>query len=159
MTDDTGEANGDVVPRQRLSQRVRGASSLSMTAPGLPRTDRDPNATATLLSEVHERVEHVDGLLLATADGLLLAADTRGVVDDSVAAMAAAAAGLAAQFTAQAAVGPQRGAMFEGSGGYVAVFPVAAMLLLVVFGQPDISMGLFNVAAKQALNEVRKGLS
>lgn len=127
--------------------------------PPMVAANRYPAQMAALLREVRGQVQHIHGLLLATQDGLVVGTDTRGVQDDSVAAMAAAAAGLAAQFTAQAAVGQPRSSMFEGGNGYVGVFPAEAGLLLVVFGQPDISMGLFNVAAKQALGQVRQGLS
>jgi hypothetical protein len=48
--------------------------------------------------------------------------------------------------------------MFEGSSGYVCVFPVEGSLLLVVFGQPDITMGVFTLAAEQALTQLRHHL-
>ena len=95
---------------------------------------------------------------MATRDGLVLCADTKGIENDSVAAMAAAAIGLAAQFTGQAKVGEPRAAMFEGAVGYVCVFPVEMPLLLVVFGEPDMTMGLFNVAAKQALSLLQQAI-
>ncbi|UOX90899.1 roadblock/LC7 domain-containing protein [Amycolatopsis sp. FBCC-B4732] len=117
-----------------------------------------PDAARTLaaLRRIRDQVDQVAGLLVATHDGLVLADDTTGVEADSVAAMSAAAAGLAAQFTAQARIGDARCAMFEGSSGYVCVFPVEGSLLLVVFGEPDITMGLFTLAAKQALTLLRQ---
>lgn len=48
---------------------------------------------------------NINGLLLASTDGLVLAARTRGVQVDTVATMAAAAASIAARFTDQADVG------------------------------------------------------
>ncbi|SMD27264.1 Roadblock/LC7 domain-containing protein [Kibdelosporangium aridum] len=114
-------------------------------------------AMTAALGKIRGRVERVTGLLVATPDGLVLYSDTRGieegsVEDHSVAAMAAAAIGLATQFTGQAKVGAPRAAMFEGVSGYVGVFPVEGSFLLVVFGEPDITMGLFTVAARQALS-------
>ena len=105
------------------------------------------------MRKIRDQVDQVAGLLVATHDGLVLATET--VEADSVAAMSAAAIGLAVQFTAQAKIGESRCAMFEGSSGYVCVFPVETSLLLVVFGQPDITMGLFTLAAKQALALLR----
>ncbi|MEU0791122.1 roadblock/LC7 domain-containing protein [Amycolatopsis sp. NPDC005961] len=118
----------------------------------------DPERMLEALREVADQVDQVAGLLVATHDGLVLADDTKAVEADSVAAMSAAAIGLAAQFTAQARIGESRSALFEGSSGYVCVFPVEGSLLLVVFGQPDITMGLFTLAAKQALTLLRNRL-
>jgi predicted regulator of Ras-like GTPase activity (Roadblock/LC7/MglB family) len=116
----------------------------------------DVAAISEALGRIRENVDCIVGLLVATRDGLVLHGETRGVENDSVAAMAAAAAGLATQFTAQAKVGEPRAAMFEGVNGYVCVFPVEVSLLLVVFGEPDITMGLFNIAAKQALTQLHQ---
>lgn len=115
----------------------------------------DPARTLETLRVIREQVDQVAGLLVATHDGLVLAHDTETVEADSVAAMSAAAVGLAAQFTSQAKIGESRCALFEGSSGYVCVFPVEGSILLVVFGQPDITMGLFTLAAKQALMLLR----
>ncbi len=116
----------------------------------------DPARTRETLRRIREQVDQVAGLLVATHDGLVLANDNDGIEPDSVAAMSAAAVGLATQFAAQAKIGESRCAMFEGSSGYVCVFPVESTLLLVVFGQPDITMGLFTLAAKQALTLLRQ---
>ena len=118
----------------------------------------DADRMLEALRTVQDQVAQVAGLLVATHAGLVLADATRAVEADSVAAMSAAAIGLAAQFTAQARIGESRSAMFEGSSGYVCVFPVEGSLLLVVFGQPDITMGLFTLAAKQALTLLRHHL-
>jgi predicted regulator of Ras-like GTPase activity (Roadblock/LC7/MglB family) len=116
----------------------------------------DSEQTLETLRKIREQVDQVAGLLVATHDGLVLAKDITTVEADSVAAMSAAATGLAAQFTAQAGIGESRCAMFEGSSGYVCVFPVEGSLLLVVFGQPEITMGLFTLAAKQAQTVLRQ---
>lgn len=116
----------------------------------------DPDQTLETLRKIRDQVDQVAGLLVATHDGLVLASDATTVEADSVAAMSAAATGLAAQFTAQAGIGESRCAMFEGNSGYVCVFPVEASLLLVVFGEPEITMGLFTLAAKQALTLLRQ---
>jgi uncharacterized protein len=118
----------------------------------------DVDAMKQTLHEVRGTVDRITGLLVATRDGLVMCADTSGVEDDAVAAMSAAAMGLAAQFTGQAKVGEPKAAMFEGAVGFVCVFPVEATLLLVVFGERDTTMGLFNVAAKQALSLVQQAL-
>jgi predicted regulator of Ras-like GTPase activity (Roadblock/LC7/MglB family) len=112
----------------------------------------------TALTSVSGKDANVYGMLLASSDGLVLASDIRDVVVDTVAAMAAAAASIATQFTSQADVGESTASLFEGSSGYVGVFPVETSVLLVVFGRKDMTMGLFNVAARNALNRVQKAI-
>ena len=163
MTSGQANSGGEHRPaeneeREPLPSR-RDRNGRELPPPPMVTTDADPAAIKALLHEVREQVQYVNGLLLATQDGLVVGADTRGVHDDSVAAMAAAAAGLAAQFTAQAAVGQPRSSIFEGAKGYVGVFPAETAMLLVVFGEPDTSMGLFNVAARQVLGQVGQGLA
>ncbi|WP_245886705.1 roadblock/LC7 domain-containing protein [Umezawaea tangerina] len=115
----------------------------------------DREELAETLRAIRHQIDRVTGLLVATRDGLVLSSDTEGVAAESVAAMAAATIGLAAQFTSQANVGQPRTAVFEGDSGYVCVFPVESSLLLVVFGEKGITHGLFNIAARQALSLIQ----
>ncbi len=116
----------------------------------------DGAAILETLKGIRGLVDRITGLLVATHDGLAVCGDFGGIDNDSVAALCAAAVGLAGQFTKQAQVGEPQAAMFEGESGYVCVFPVESPLLLVVFGAPDTTMGLFTVAAKQALALLRQ---
>ncbi|MCX2951756.1 roadblock/LC7 domain-containing protein [Lentzea sp. NEAU-D7] len=113
------------------------------------------------LQEVHGSFDTVaiNGVLVATRDGLVLCGVTRGIEDDGVAAMASAAAGLATQFTSQAGVGSPRAVFFEGESGQVGVFGVDADTLLVVLGERDTTMGMFNVVAKQALTLLQQAVA
>jgi uncharacterized protein len=112
----------------------------------------------TALESVSGKDPNVYGMLVASADGLVLATDIHDVQVETVAAMAAAATSIAAQFTDQADVGESKASLFEGSSGYVGVFPVEPSVLLVVFGRKDMTMGLFNVAARNALSRLKKAL-
>jgi predicted regulator of Ras-like GTPase activity (Roadblock/LC7/MglB family) len=116
---------------------------------------------AAALREIQGRVDSIaiNGVLIATRDGLVLCAVTRDIENDGVAAMAAAAAGLAEQFTGQAKVGGPRAAFFEGSAGQVGVFPIDASTLLVVLGERDTTMGMFNVSAKHALALLQQAIA
>jgi uncharacterized protein len=145
-------------PLPRRRQPAEGRAQRGGSPPMVVQSPYDSDSVKAELETIHSSVQRVSGLLVASRDGLVLAADTHDVEDDSVAAMAAAAVGLAAQFTGQARVGEPRAAMFEGAVGYVCVFPIEAPLLLVVFGEPDLTMGLFNVAAKQALALLQQAL-
>lgn len=150
------EPAATALPTRRQSGSRRGQHA--GPPPMVVQSPYDANAMREELAAIRENVDRVNGLLLATRDGLVLAAATGSVENDAVAAMAAAAVGLAVQFTGQARVGEPRAAMFEGAVGFVCVFPVEPPLLLVVFGEQDMTMGLFNIAAKQALSLLQQAL-
>jgi len=152
------EVPGAPIP---LPTRRQGAAQ-SFPPPQQPQpTHPEAAAVAVALQEIRDKVDraNITGLLLASRDGLLLASDTQEIEDDSVAAMSAAAVGLAARFIDQAGLGEARGAMFQGSLGHVCVFPVQGSILLVLFARPDTTMGLFNVVAKQALALLQDALA
>jgi predicted regulator of Ras-like GTPase activity (Roadblock/LC7/MglB family) len=110
------------------------------------------------LREVRGAFVIVSGLLWASGVGLVLASDTMDIHIDTVAAMAAAAASIAGQFTDQADIGESRASIFEGASGYVAVFPVEPSVLVVIFGQKDLTMGMFNIAARNALSQLQHSI-
>ncbi|MGW5722494.1 roadblock/LC7 domain-containing protein [Amycolatopsis sp. NPDC003865] len=149
--DTYGQYPGGPLPIRRPSAEAGPPPDPAVASP-----PPDRSQTLEALRRIRGQVDQVAGLLVATYDGLVLANDNDGIEPDSVAAMSAAAVGLATQFAAQAKIGESRSAMFEGSSGYVCVFPVESSLLLVVFGEPDITMGLFTLAAKQALSLLRQ---
>jgi uncharacterized protein len=157
MTRMQGTESGEAAPLPSRRQ-VPARHGPRAAPPMVVQSPYDGAAVQDELKSIRSTVDHVYGLLLATRDGLVLAGDTHDVENDSVAAMSAASMGLAAQFTAQARVGEPKAAMFEGENGYVCVFPVETPLLLVVFGEPDMTMGLFNIAAKQALSLLQQAL-
>jgi predicted regulator of Ras-like GTPase activity (Roadblock/LC7/MglB family) len=146
----------------RLPRRRVGAATGDTAQSGAPEGDRWASERA-LVGEALRRVSgqdtNVQGMLVASSDGLLLADDTDEVHVETVAAMAAAAASIAAQFTAQAEVGDPKGAMFEGSTGHVGVFPVEPRVLLVVLGRKDTTMGMFNIAAKKAVADLQQSMA
>ena len=144
-----------------LPTRTQGAAHAFPVRQGARQAHPEAKATAKALDEIRDKVDraNITGLLVASRDGLLLASDTREIEDDSVAAMSAAAVGLATRFIGQAGLGEARGAMFQGSLGHVCVFPVQGSILLVVFARPDTTMGLFNVVARQALTLLQDALN
>jgi predicted regulator of Ras-like GTPase activity (Roadblock/LC7/MglB family) len=146
----------------RLPRRRAASGSDDGAGPAGPAAARRSGALLDVVEDALLAVTGSDanvyGMLVASSDGLVLASDTRDVHIDTVAAMAAAAASIASQFTDQADVGESRASIFEGSSGYVGVFPVEASVLLVVFGQKDMTMGLFNVAARNALSRFREAI-
>ncbi|GAB3890945.1 roadblock/LC7 domain-containing protein [Kibdelosporangium lantanae] len=144
------------LPMRQRSEPGQDPPPVPGTAPSRPRVDS--GAMGRELRVVRDRVDQINGLLLASRDGLVLCGETRGGHDESVAAMAAATIGIAGKFTEQAMVGDPRAAVFEGVAGHVCIFPVDEATLLVVFGERDTNTGLFTVAARQALAQVHMAL-
>lgn len=145
------------LPMRQRSEPGQDPPAVPETHPSQPRVDID--AMGGELRLIRDRVDRINGLLLASRDGLVLCGETRGSHEESVAAMAAATIGIAAKFTEQAMVGEPRAAVFEGIAGHVCIFPVDAATLLVVFGERDTNTGLFTVAARQVLAQVHMALN
>lgn len=146
----------------RLPRRRVGAATGDTARSGAPQGHRwssDLAVVGEALRSVSGKDANVQGMLVASSDGLLLASDTQEVHIETVAAMAAAAASIAGQFTAQAQVGDPKGSMFEGSSGHVGVFPVEPSVLLVVLGRKDTTMGMFNIAAKKAVTRLQQSMA
>jgi len=145
------------LPRRRVGAAT-GDTARSGT-PGSHRRSSDQAVVGDALRSMSGKDTNIEGMLVASSDGLLLADDTRQVHTETLAAMAAAAASIASQFTAQAHVGDPKGSMFEGSSGHVGVFPVEPRVLLVVLGRKDTTMGMFNIAAKKAVTRLQQSLA
>ncbi len=132
----------------------------------------DAETVAKVLAKARDSVTDIAGAVVATRDGLVMAAnidpaleaaaraatpkDRRSLfVSDDMAsktsAMASVAAGLGTQFVQAAGTGQLQAVTFEGSTGCVGVFPLTSTLLLVLFGDTRVTMGRFIVASKQAL--------
>jgi predicted regulator of Ras-like GTPase activity (Roadblock/LC7/MglB family) len=147
----------DVLPMRRRGSTTQDATA----AVSRPEAGANARMMTEALREIQDSIDSIaiNGVLVATRDGLVLCSVTRDVQDDGVAAMAAAAAGLATQFTTQAGVGSPKAVFFEGDSGQVGVFGVDADTLLVVLGERDTTMGMFNVVAKQALTLLQQAVA
>jgi uncharacterized protein len=133
---------------------------------------QDPEVVAELLARMREAVDGIAGAVVASRDGLVVAANIDPEVEAAAAAaetpgrrsrfaaedtasktsaMAAVAAGLGAQFVQASGSGQFQAVTFEGSRGCTGVYPLTSALLLVLLGGPKVTMGRFVVASKQAL--------
>lgn len=118
---------------------------------------QDPGAVAAVLGRVRADVPDIDGAVLTSRDGLLIAAELApGTSDtDAVAlhasAMAAAAVGVGSRFVEFTNRGHLNGALFDGDRGCVGVYPVSSTVVLVLFGRTGVTTGSFTVAARKAL--------
>lgn len=92
------------------------------------------DALLALMRALRDRVVGITDTALASRDGLIIASDTADIDPDNLAALAAAALGLAQRMTAEAGKGTLREATTRSSGGIVAVYAVGSSALLVVVG-------------------------
>jgi predicted regulator of Ras-like GTPase activity (Roadblock/LC7/MglB family) len=124
------------------------------------RAQADLAVLAAALREVKGESDAIlGGMLVAGADGMVLSAETCGAQVDMLGVMAAVAAGIASQIVAHAGVGESMACLFEGSSGHVAVFPLKAEMVLVVFGQSEASTGRFNLAARGVLYRLKEAIA
>lgn len=92
------------------------------------------DALLALLRALTSRVAGITDIALASRDGLIITADTTGAEPDNLAALAAASLGIAQRMTADIGRGTLQEVTTRGSGGYVMVYAVGGLALLVVAG-------------------------
>ncbi len=101
------------------------------------------------LGRLRMRLPQVQGALVASADGLLVAEDAGGVVEaETMAAMSAASLGLAQQIALGAAYGEFQETVTRAAGGYVATFAAGTHALLTVLADAGINLGLLHHEAR-----------
>jgi predicted regulator of Ras-like GTPase activity (Roadblock/LC7/MglB family) len=117
----------------------------------------DAESVRAELRELMVDVEGVSGALLATTDGLLIAAHRDEDAHlESVAALAAAAAGVAEQFTLLMRLGDLGSTVVYGEAGCIAVHPVGDNAIIVIYttGVPNVAR--LHLAVRQALPRFEK---
>jgi uncharacterized protein len=92
------------------------------------------DALLALLRALTSRVAGITDIALASRDGLIITADATGAEPDNLAALAAAALGIAQRMTADVGHGTLQEVTTRASRGCVTVYAVGALALLVVVG-------------------------
>jgi predicted regulator of Ras-like GTPase activity (Roadblock/LC7/MglB family) len=100
------------------------------------------------LGRLRHKLPQVQGALVASADGLLVAEDAGGVEAETMAAMSAAYLGLAQQIALGAAYGEFQETVTRAAGGYVATFAAGTHALLTVLADAGINLGLLHHEAR-----------
>lgn len=116
-----------------------------------------------LVAELHTLREQVSGItdtLVSAVDGLLIVADTEDTIDpDGLSALAAAGLGLAQRTTEATGRGTFRQSVVYGSGGYMAVYAVGDMALMVVLGDEGLNVGRLLKESQPAVERISSILS
>jgi uncharacterized protein len=130
------------------------SEAVQTTTPG-PATEAD--ALRRELSELLLDVEGVSGALLSTRDGLLIAAHRPEDAHlESVAALAAAAAGVAEQFTLLMRLGELGSTVVYGEAGCIAVHPIGDGALIIIYSTGVPNVARLHLAVRQALPRFEK---
>lgn len=118
----------------------------------------DAEALSAQLRELLSEVIGVTGALIATADGMLIAAECEDSLHpESIAALAAATSGVGSQFAYLMRLGELGGTVVQGSKGCVAVHPVGDNAILVLIGDgPNVAR--LHLAVRQAMPTIEAAL-
>ncbi|GHD34120.1 roadblock/LC7 domain-containing protein [Streptomyces galbus] len=106
-----------------------------------------------VLDELHRlraRVPQLTGALAASVDGLVLAHDTPGVEPEGLAALTAAALGVAIRTTDATGRGELRELLLRGHLGYVATYAAGAHAVLTLLAEDRVNVGRLHLEGRRA---------
>ncbi|MEU9287304.1 roadblock/LC7 domain-containing protein [Streptomyces sp. NPDC048275] len=110
-------------------------------------------AEPEVLDELHRlraRVPQLTGALAASVDGLVLAHDTPGVEPEGVAALTAAALGVALRMADATGQGEFRELLVRGVNGYVATYAAGASAVLTLLAQDRVNVGRLHLEGRRS---------
>jgi predicted regulator of Ras-like GTPase activity (Roadblock/LC7/MglB family) len=96
----------------------------------------------------------VDGSVVATSDGLLVAHDLPELEQAKVAAVIAAALGLAKQAVQLTGRGQLSEAVVRGSAGNLVVFAIGHSAVLAVLGARDLNVGMLHYQTRTVVKRI-----
>jgi predicted regulator of Ras-like GTPase activity (Roadblock/LC7/MglB family) len=107
------------------------------------------------MRSLREKVAGITGTAIASRDGLIIREDTGGAVDpDNLAALSAAWLSLAQRMSNEAGQGTLREALTRSSGGWVAIYAVAASAVLVLIGDEGLDITTLRSESRAALDAI-----
>ncbi|MEU2227072.1 roadblock/LC7 domain-containing protein [Streptomyces sp. NPDC018347] len=107
----------------------------------------------TVLAELHRlrsRVPQLTGALAAGVDGLVVAHDTPGVDPEGLAALTAAALGVAVRVADATGNGGFRELLVRGERGYVATYAAGRTAVLTLLAQDRVNVGRLHLEGRRA---------
>ncbi|MFJ3672355.1 roadblock/LC7 domain-containing protein [Streptomyces sp. NPDC090106] len=102
------------------------------------------------LRRLRSRVPYLTGALAATVDGLVLAQDTPGVEPESMAALTAAALGIAVRLADTAGQGDFRELAVRCAYGYVATYSAGRTAVLTLLAQDRVTVGRLHLEGRRS---------
>lgn len=101
------------------------------------------------LAGLLDRAIGVDGVLLASADGLLVASAAVDAEPDTLAALCSATAGLSTQFAGMLDMSPVTTTVIQAAGGCIAVHPLPGTAILLLYTRDPANVALLHLAVRQ----------
>ncbi|MEU3316967.1 roadblock/LC7 domain-containing protein [Streptomyces sp. NPDC048387] len=102
------------------------------------------------LRRLRARVPQLSGALAASADGLVLAQDSAAAEAESVAALTAAALGVAQRLSDCTGQGGFRELLVRGEHGYVATYAAGEAAVLTLIAEPRVNVGRLHLEARRS---------
>ncbi|MGW1102965.1 roadblock/LC7 domain-containing protein [Streptomyces sp. NPDC002540] len=102
------------------------------------------------LQRLRARVPLLSGALAAGVDGLVLAHDTPGVEAEGVAALTAAALGVAIRMAEATGRGGFRELLVRGETGYIATYAAGSSAVLTLLAEDRINVGRLHLEGRRA---------
>ncbi|MEV0963376.1 MULTISPECIES: roadblock/LC7 domain-containing protein [unclassified Streptomyces] len=109
-------------------------------------------ASTGVLDELHRlrtRLPQLTGALAASVDGLVLARDTPEAEAETVAALTAAALGVAVRLTEATGQGRFRELLVRGESGYVATYAAGTAAVITVTAEPRVNVGRLHLEVRK----------
>ncbi|EFL36905.1 conserved hypothetical protein [Streptomyces viridochromogenes DSM 40736] len=102
------------------------------------------------LRRLRTRVPRLTGSLAATVDGLVLAHDVPETEPEGLAALTAAALGVAYRLTDAAGRGDFRELLVRGAGGYVATYAAGTTAVLTLLAEDRVNVGRLHLEGRRS---------
>ncbi|MCX2968553.1 roadblock/LC7 domain-containing protein [Streptomyces sp. TRM70308] len=102
------------------------------------------------LARLRARLPQLGGALAASVDGLVLAEDTARLEAEPLAALTAAALGVAVRLADATGQGAFRELVVRAEGGYVATYAAGRTAVLTVLAEPRANVGRIHLEARRA---------
>ncbi|MFJ8825763.1 roadblock/LC7 domain-containing protein [Streptomyces sp. NPDC102467] len=106
------------------------------------------------LQRLRVRVPQVTGALAASVDGLVLAQDTPGVEPEGVAALTAAALGVAQRLSDATGQGGFRELLVRGTDGYVATYAAGETAILTLLAEDRVNVGRLHLEGRRSSTRI-----
>ncbi|MFD8915129.1 roadblock/LC7 domain-containing protein [Streptomyces sp. NPDC059575] len=112
--------------------------------------EQDLEAVLDELRRLRTRVPQLTGALAAGVDGLVVAHDTPGVDPDGLAALTAAALGVAVRVAEATGNGGFRELLVRGERGYVATYAAGRTAVLTLLAQDRVNVGRLHLEGRRS---------
>lgn len=109
-----------------------------------------------VIGAIRRAIPELNGVMIASQDGLAIAHDFSDNASERIAAMAATALGLGRRISERTDMGDLAEAVIRGENGYLVVYGAGADAVLVMQGPIDSNLGLMRIEARVASVEIKQ---